>query len=92
MRADAFALTWNELNLAVMSEVMALTVMEKTRYTTLFQHHSHRIGRKTFLFLHGLGKRKFELIKAHYITEGLVPRTHGNTGRTPMHALMIENV
>ena len=35
MRADAFALTWNELNLAVMSEVMALTVMEKTRYTTV---------------------------------------------------------
>ena len=78
--------------MAVMSEEMALTVMKKTRHTTLFQHHGRHICRNIFPFLHGLGKRKFELIKAHYITEGLVPRTHGNTGRTPMHALVMENV
>ncbi|KAJ8307518.1 hypothetical protein KUTeg_015602 [Tegillarca granosa] len=28
----------------------------------------------------------------HYISEGAVPRVHGNTGRTPKHAITYENV
>ena len=92
MRADASALTWGELNMVVMGEVMALTVTGSRNKTTLFYHHGHRVCRKTFLFLHGLGKRKFELIKAHYLSSGLMSRVHGNTGRTPSHALRMEDV
>ena len=92
MRADAAALTWSELNTVVMGEVMALTTMGSQNQTTIFQHRGQRVCRKTFLFLHGLGKRKFELIKAHFLSAGLVPRTHGNTGRTPAHALVMEDV
>ena len=35
MCADDFVLTWIELNMAVMSEVAALTVMEKMKHTTV---------------------------------------------------------
>ena len=66
MRADAAALTWSELNMVVMGEVMALTTMGSHNQTTIFQHRGHRVCRKTFLFLHGMGKRKFELIKSHF--------------------------
>ena len=35
------------------------------------------------------GEGKFELIKAHYSSSGLISRVHGNTGYTPAHALVI---
>ena len=91
VRGDAAALSWNELNMTVMGEIMAPT-MGSHKYTTIFQHRGRRICRSTFLFLHGLGKRKFELIKAHYCSSGLVPRIHGNTGHTPAHALIMDDV
>ena len=62
MRADAAALSWNELNMVLIGQVMALTAMASRNQVTVFQHHRHRVCRKTFLFLHGIGKRKFELI------------------------------
>ena len=92
MRAAAAALTWGELNMLVMGEIMALTGMETRNHTTIFHHRGHRVCRNTLLFLHWLGKRKFELIKAHYISMGVVSRIHGNTGRTPTHALVMEDV
>ena len=55
MRADAAALTWSELNMVVMGEVMALTVMETTNHTTLFQHHGHHVCRTCFCMVSGSG-------------------------------------
>ena len=85
MRADAAALSWNELS-------MALTAMASNNQVTIFQHHCHRVCRKIYLFVHGIGKRKFELIKAHFISSGLTPRIHGNTGRAPSNTLVMEEV
>ena len=92
MRADAAALSWNELNMVLIGQVMALTAMASKNQVTVFQHHCHRVCRKTFLFLHGIGKRKFELIKAHFASSGLTPRTHGNTECAPANTLIMEEV
>ena len=92
MRVDAAALSWNELNMVLIGQVMALTAMASRNQVTVFQHHRHHVCRKTFLFLHGIGKRKFELIKAHFASSGLTPRTHGNTGRAPANTLIMEEV
>ena len=92
MRANAAALTWGEFNMLVMGEVIALTTMDSRQHTTPFKHQGHRICWNTFLFLHGLGKRKFELIKSHYLSSGLIPCMHGNTGHSPAHALVMEEV
>ncbi len=67
MRSDTAELSWGELNMALMGQVMALTCCEETvrrvhhlpserqRNTTLFQHHGLPVCRRTFLFLHGVG-------------------------------------
>lgn len=95
-RANAAELSWNELNMAVMGQVMALTCCDQlTKHSTvhrhaptewqkatvLFHHHGQRVCRRTFLFLHGISDTKFKAIKEHYLSTGLVPRTHGHTGR-----------
>ena len=46
----------------------------------------------TFLFLHDIGDFCLRAIRARYLTEGLVPRTHGHSGRTTPNALVLEDV
>ena len=48
--------------------------------------------RKTFLFLHNVGSSRFKAIKSHYLSQGLVPRIHGNSGKAPSHALVLKDV
>ncbi len=106
-RANAAELSWNELNMAVMGQVMALTFCdpvtlnstvhrhastERQKTTTVFHHQGHRVCRTTFLFLHGIGEYRLKAIKARYLSDGLVPRVHGHTGRTPWNALVREDV
>ena len=92
MSADAAALSWNELNMVLIGQVMALSAVASRKQVTVFQHHRHRVCSKTFLFLHGIGKRKFKLIKAYFTSSGLTPRMHGNTGRSPANTLIMEEV
>ncbi len=69
-RANAAELTWSELNMTIMGQVMALTYChaqplncskhrhapkERERSTTVFHHHGHWICKETFLYLHGVG-------------------------------------
>lgn len=64
----------------------------RERNTTVFYHHGHRICRNTFLFLHGVSKHRLLALRGSYLSEGLVPRVHGNTGRAPAHALVMGDV
>jgi len=106
-RANVAELSWNELNMAVMGQVMALTysdVMkvnstkhrhapaERQKTTTLFHHQGHRVCRTTFLFLHNMGEYRLKTIKVKYLADGLVPRIHGHTGRIPHHSLVHKDV
>ena len=65
---------------------------ERQKSTTLFHHHGHCICRTTFLLLHNMGESRFKTLKARYLSEGLVPRVHGHTGRIPPNSLVHEDV
>ena len=65
---------------------------ERQKSTTLFHHHGHYICRTTFLFLHNMGESQFKTLKARYLSEGLVPRVRGHTGRIPPNSLVREDV
>ena len=45
---------------------------------------------RTFLFLHGIARGKFQAIKN--LSEGLLPRTHGHTGRIAPNALVQRDI
>lgn len=45
-----------------------------------------------FFFCHGIGKFKLKSIAASLDKDGLKPRIHGNTGKTPKHALSLTDV
>ena len=49
----------------------------------LFKYHDHNVCKKTFLFLHGIGKDWLKAVKKHYKEEGLQVWQHGNSKRTP---------
>ena len=83
MMAD---LTHDELDLVVMGQVMAgcfssatFRKQERSRSFTIFHHNGTRIYQNTFLFLHTMGYRRFKVIKASFVANGVLPRLHGNT-------------
>lgn len=51
-----------------------------------------QICRATFLMLHGVGKRRYANLKAHFRAKGLSPRTHGNRRRLPHNAFSPDTV
>ena len=53
-------------------------------FTILFStiNNGARICQKTFLFLHTMGYGRFKAIKASYMANGVLPRVHGNTGKS----------
>ena len=95
-RANVAELSWNELNMAVMGQVMALTYSgamkvistkhrhapaERQKTTTLFHHQGHRVCTFWTTFL-----------LLHNMAEGLVPRIHGHTGHIPHNSLVHKDV
>ena len=54
--------------------------------------NGHQICRKTFLFAHAIGKSQLESISKSLERDGLKPRTRGNTGKTPKHALLMTDI
>jgi hypothetical protein len=49
--------------------------------------NGHQICRNTFLFAYAIGKSQLKSISKSLEKGGLKSRTHGNTGKTPKHAL-----
>ena len=64
----------------------------RERSSTSFHHHGLRVCRKTFLFLHKIGKARLQDLRSHYLSNGLVPRLHGHTGRVAPNALHLERI
>ena len=48
--------------------------------------------RNNFLFLHTIGEFRLKALKAHYLSQGLVPHTHGHCGRIAPNALVLEDI
>ena len=106
-RANASQMHRSELDMAIMGQVMAFTFCsqvpqnstrhrhqpkQRERHSAIFYHNGLRVCKTTFLFLHDIGDFRLRAIRAHYLSEGLVPRIHGHTGRTAPNALVLEDV
>ena len=63
---------------------------EKCRQEYYF--NGRQICRETFAFAHGVNRKKIDAIARSLDSDGLVPRTHGNTGKSPKHALTLRDV
>lgn len=93
-------------DLAMKSQLMALTNSEKeTRHVTMHRHkhatprerefttYLHQglpVCRQVFLFLHNVGPRAFKTIRMSCRHDGIAPRVHGNKRRLPPNALSFE--
>ena len=60
----------------------------KRRHLTMaYKHHGKEVYRKTFLFLHDIGKDCLQNFKDHYKVEGLQVQVNKNTKCSPHHAM-----
>ena len=53
---------------------------------TNFMYNSNEICLKSFLFLYGIGKKRFCSLIKHYQQNGVTARIHGNIKRLPWNA------
>ena len=59
---------------------------ERVKDYSVFYWHGHPICLTTFLFLHGIGKKRFRNLLKHYRKNGVSLRVHGNCRRKPWNA------
>ncbi|KAJ8316733.1 hypothetical protein KUTeg_005679 [Tegillarca granosa] len=57
-----------------------------------YYFNGHQVCRATFLFVHGIGKKRLEAVTKSLDTVGLQPRIHRNKGKAPKHALTLQQV
>ena len=58
---------------------------------TNFVYKTRHICLKTFMFLHGIGKKRFHTLMKHYQLNGVTVRTHGNVCRLPWNASTVHD-
>lgn len=73
-------------------QVKSKKTKERERVAQKYYFAGQQVCRDTFLFCHGIGKFKLNSIAASLDKDGLKPRIHGNTGKTPKHALSLTDV
>ena len=56
---------------------------KRQRKTVSFMHEKNKVCKKIFLFLHGIGKKRYNTLESHYKDNGLERRDHGNHKRLP---------
>lgn len=50
----------------------------------------NRVCKDTFLFVHGIGPKRYKNLVAHFDKNGLISRMHGNTKRLPANTISLE--
>lgn len=102
VRLAHLGLSRGELDLVVLGKVSAgthfseTTCRSKQRQTdrqgprTEFYHHSKRVCRDMFQYLHCIGACRVETLAKHYKINGCAPRSHGNLKAVPPHTLSFE--
>lgn len=99
----AFAeMTHDELDMIVMGQVMATCHLsstaesseapEITRNIMRYYHQGVAVCRRTFLFIHNIGLKRFKNVKASYHRHGPAARVHGNKGRRRKGHLSLQQV
>jgi len=99
-RAQCSFLTKDELDLVLMGFISSAMLdsdvvkdgrhvnpAKRRRLTMAYKHHGKEVCRKTFLFLHDIGKDRLQNVKEHYKVEGLQVRINKNTKCSPHHAM-----
>ena len=66
--------------------------IKRNRNSVIFYHQGKKNCRKIFLFLHTIVEFRLKALKAHYLSQGLFPRTHGHCGRIAPNALVLEDI
>ena len=91
-RASCLELTKTELDLMVLGHIAALmeekpsdetNSQKRKRNSTKYYHQGRTVCWATFLFVHGIGKRRLKNLRSHFSSHGLVPCQHGNERRLP---------
>jgi len=65
---------------------------KRKRSTCRYTFNGLKVCRKTFLLTHDIGRCALANIAKHVSKQGVTPRTHGNAGRKPKHALNFEDI
>ena len=99
-RAQCSFLSKDELDLVLMGFVsfamLGSEVVKNGRHqnpakcrhvTKEYKHRGLDVCRKTFLFLHGIGKDRLQNIRDHYKEEALQAGIHKNTKCSPYHVM-----
>ncbi len=103
-RLHCLELTSQELDLAVLGQMSAfvntssstsddshVVRMRKNTYSTYY-HQCKQVCSSMFGFLFTVGKKRMRNLTEHYLCNGLTARVHGNSRRTPHHALSFESI
>ncbi|MES9882762.1 MAG: hypothetical protein ABW185_17990 [Sedimenticola sp.] len=92
-------MTKDERDLYVMGALHKLNPDDKrTRYGERkrakydYTYEGRHICKQAFLIIYDVGKSTLQAIIKHLAIHGNVPRVHGNSGRTPHHAVTYEDV
>ncbi len=86
MRSQCFELTSDQLDMLILGRLDGQTkdtAASRKRCRCQCFVKGHQVCRKTFLFLHGISKKRLSSLKSHLRSNGLTPRVHGNKKRTP---------
>lgn len=57
-----------------------------------YYFNGQQVCRETFAFAHAVSRKTIDSIAHSLYKDGLVARTHGNKGKTPKHALTVQDV
>lgn len=64
----------------------------RQRVSTIYHHQGLQTCRKTYCFLHGIGKTRLSAVRSSLVKNGITPRIHGNAHHQPHHAFSPEDV
>ena len=64
----------------------------RQRVTFQYAFKGQPICREMFLFLHRISRTRLYNLVKHLCTNGVIPRTHGNKGKLPKHAMKFDEI
>jgi len=86
MRDAINELSREEKDVFIKGYLLATRPLRETSNKTTFNLHGNRVCMKTFLFVLGISLKYFVTLTKHYDENGIGPRIHGNTKKTPHNA------
>jgi len=94
---DMRALLKSEKDMYIMGKLSVKSLSAQTRHGDrkrkryTYTVDDNEVCLATFLLYHDLGEKELQNIRDHVAKNGICPRRHGNTGRTPAHAVKYED-